>query len=107
MNKLIILLFPFLMAASSQSTVSMNVHERKQLTLTGKSAGAPASWVSSDAHVAEVVNSMSPKLNGMVFAHQPGTTTITGVDSQGAAQSVTTFKVTVTETAKATKATKK
>lgn len=58
--------------------VTMKAGERKQLAVTGRTAGAPANWISSDPRVATVINSADPKLNGTVIAHKTGTATVTG-----------------------------
>lgn len=65
-----------LFALSTPATVLMKVNQRQQLQVTGRASGE-LNWVSSDDHVATVINSSSPKLNGMVVTHRPGTVTIT------------------------------
>lgn len=78
MKKLLTLLFLAIAVPAFAQPVTMKAGERKQLAVTGRTAGAPANWISSDPRVATVINSADPKLNGTVIAHKAGTATVTG-----------------------------
>lgn len=66
-----------LFALSTPAAVMLKVNQKQQLQVTGKTSGQTLEWVSSDARVATVINSSSPKLDGTVIGHKPGTVTIT------------------------------
>lgn len=90
--KILVILLALLSVAASATPLSMKVGEKKQLAAT--KAGTPVSWVSSDAQVATVINSSSPKLNGMVIAHKPGTATVVASDHSETKVTVTAKPVT-------------
>lgn len=77
MRRILPLLVLLVATSAFAQPLTMKVGQRTQLAPTGRAAGAPANWVSSDPRVATVINSASPKLNGMVIAHKPGTATVT------------------------------
>lgn len=81
-----------LLATSAPATMTMKRGERKLLTPpAGAKSTSQTTWTSSNPHVASVINSLSPNLNGMVVAHKAGTVNITA--TTGKDQTLTTVTV--------------
>lgn len=83
MKVLLVILLLLSTGVAYAQTITMKVGQKQQLTPTGRFAGAPANWVSSDARVVTVINSADPKLNGTVIARKVGTATVTAIANGG------------------------